>query len=188
MKRILSWAFAFVVSSAALQAQAPEAPKMPVDEITQLITYTDVEEEADLNKDTIYTRALRWFKTFYKNPTEAIKKADPEARTIEGAYRFKIQRPEAGSKKNPPPMVDAGHVLYKIKIMCKDGRYKYEISNITWMQTSTYPIERWLDPKKPGYDANAPYYLKQTDDYMKALIDSLTRFIETEPVKKKEEW
>jgi hypothetical protein len=174
--------------AAQIQAQAPVAPKMPVDEVSNLITYTDVVEEPGMNKDTLYNRSMRWFKSYFKNPVEAIKKADAEARIIEGGYRFTIQRPEPNSKKQPAPMVDAGLVNYKIKIMCKDGKFKYEITNISWKQTSYYPIERWMDTKATNYDPNFALYLKQTDDFMKETIKSLERFIETDPVKKKDDW
>jgi len=187
MKKHLLFASLMVCSLAPAIAQNP-APKMPVDEVTQLITYTDVVEEKGLNKDTLFNRAHRWFKTFYKNPVDAIKKADAEARTIEGGYRFPIQKPDPTSKKQPAPMVSAGLVNYKITVMCKDGRFKYEIKNISWQQASVYPIEKWLDPKAPGYDPVFAVYLKQVDDYMKDLIQSLERAIETEPLKKQEEW
>lgn len=185
MKKI-AFAVASLLSLGSLIAQPAQntAPKMPVDEVTQLITYTDVVEEPGLNKDTLYNRALRWFKKYYKNPAEAIKKADAEARTIEGGYRFKIQRPE----KKSGEMVDAGLVTYTIKVMCKDARFKYEITNISWKQMSVYPIERWMDTKAPGYDPNYAGYLKQVDDQMKELVKNLERAIETEPVKKKDDW
>jgi hypothetical protein len=187
MKSTVIFSFLTLILLNAAQAQVA-APKMPVDEITQLITYTDVVEEKGLNKDTLYNRALRWFKSFYKNPTDAIKKADAEARTIEGGYRFQIQKPDPASKKQPAPMVNAGLVNYKISVMCKDGRFKYEIKNISWQQASVYPIEKWMDAKAAGYDPVFAVYLKQVDDYMKELIQSLERTIETEPLKKQEEW
>jgi hypothetical protein len=187
MKKILLIVALLPAMAGSLYSQTV-SPKMPVDEITQLITYTDVVEEKGLNKDSLYNRALRWFKTFYKNPVDAIKKADPEARTIEGGYRFQIQKPDPAAKKQPAQMVNAGLVNYKISVMCKDGRFKYEIKNINWQQASVYPIEKWMDAKAPGYDPVFAVYLKQVDDYMKDLIQSLERAIETEPLKKKEEW
>lgn len=189
MKKLLIAAFAVaLLCGTQVQAQATSAPKMPIDEATNLITYTDVVEEPGMNKDTLYNRALRWFKSYYKNPVEAIKKQDPEGRVIEGGYRFTIQRPEPGSKKQPAPMVEAGIVNYKIKVMCKDGKFKYEITNMSWKQTSYYPIERWMDDKASNYDPNYALYLRQTDEFIKDLVKSLERFIETEPVKKKDDW
>lgn len=162
--------------------------QMPIDPVTQMIVYSDVVDETGLNRDTIYNRAMRWFKSFYKNPLDAIKKADPEARTIEGGYRFTIQKPDPAAKKQPAGMVGAGMVNYKIIVMCKDGRFKYEIKNINWQQASAYPIEKWMDVKAAGYDPNYSGYLKQTDAYMKDLIKSLERAIETDPIKKNDDW
>jgi hypothetical protein len=171
-----------------LLAQSPAAPKMPVDEISKLITYTEVVEEPGMNKDTLYNRGLRWFKSYFKNPNKAIKLADAEGRTIDGGYTFTIQRPDPASKKTPAPMVDAGLVNFKMKLFCKDAKFKYEITNISWQQTSYYPIERWMDKEAKNYDPNFALYLQQTDQYMKTLIKSLETFIETDPLKKKDDW
>ena len=179
---------ALLISGAASAQQAVTAPKMPVDEVTKLISYSNVVDEPGMNKDTLYNRALRWYKTFFKNPVEAIKKQDAEARIIEGAYRFKIQRPDPGSKKTPAPMVDAGTVNYKINVFCKDGKFKYEVTSISWQQTSYYPIERWMDTKAGNYDPNYASYLAQTDKFIKDMIKSLETAIETDPVKKKDDW
>ncbi len=187
-KHIFIACLAFGLQGSLLLAQSPAAPKMPVDEITKLITYTDVVEEPGMNKDTLYSRGLRWFKSYFKNPNKAIKLADAAAHTIDGGYTFTIQRPEPGSKKTPVPMVEAGLVNYKIKLLCKDGKFKYEITNISWQQTSYYPIERWMDKEAKNYDPNFALYLQQTNEYFKEMVKSLETFIETEPLKKKDDW
>jgi len=187
MKKItfpLFIAFA-LFSQGILMAQAP---KMPIDEVTKLITYTDVVDEKGMNADTLFNRALRWFPTFYKNPKEAIKSSDASTKTIEAGYRFKIERPDPAVTKPPIPMVNAGTVNYKLKIMCKDNKFKYEITNIAWQQTSYYPIERWLDKDVKTYDPVFETYLTQVDAYAKELIRSLETFIETEPLKKSTDW
>ncbi len=176
------------IQCAVLSAQAPATPKMPIDEVSKLITYTDVVEEPAMNKDTLYNRSMRWFKSYFKNPLEAIKKSDAEARIIEGGYRFTIKRPEPGSKKQPAPMVDAGLVNYKLKVMCKDGKFKYEVTSMSWKQTSYYPIERWMDTEAKTYDPNFALYLQQTDEFVKSMIKSLETFIETDPAVKKDDW
>ncbi len=189
MKKPIFVTVLFCLSTTAIVlAQTPANPRMPVDEATNLITYTDVVDEPGMTKDTIYSRALRWFKTFYKNPVDAIKNADAAAYKIEGGYRFTIKRPDPGSKKEPAPMVDAGVVNYKINIMCKDSKFKYEITSMSWKQASYYPIERWMDTAAKNYDPNFALYLKQTDEYVKDLIKSLENYIETDPVKKKDDW
>ena len=189
MKKIFRITFLLIsVNGGLLLAQTSADVKMPMDEVSKLITYTDVVDEPGMNKDTIYNRGMRWFKTFFKNPNQAIKSADAEARVIDGGYRFTIQRPGPGSKKNPAPMVDAGLVNYKIKLMCKDGKFKYEVTNISWQQTSYYPIERWMDKAAKNYDPNFALYLQQTDKFVKDMLKSMETFIETEPLKKKDDW
>lgn len=188
MLRFFSFLAGALLCSGYLFSQNASTPNMPVDEVTKLITYTEVVEAKGLNKDTIYNRAYRWFQSFYKNPSQAIKSADKEARSIDGGYRFTIKRPDPAAKKDPKPMVDGGLVNYKINIACKDGRYKFEITNISWQQTSYYPIERWMDTESKSYKPEFAGYLQQTDDYMNELIKSLTEFIETEPLKKTEDW
>jgi hypothetical protein len=178
---------AFLVSSVAL-AQSPVAPNMPVDEVTKLITFTEVIDAPGMNKDTLYNRGLRWFKSYFKNPLQAIKNADAAAHQIDGGYKFVIKRPDPAVKKDPKPMVDAGTVNYKMKLLFKDGKFKYEVTNFAWAQTSYYPIERWMDTEAKNYDPNFALYLQQTEKYVKDMIDSLANFIETEPVKKKDDW
>jgi hypothetical protein len=187
MLKFKSFLFGALFSSSFLIAQNA-TPDMPVDEVTKLITYTDVVEVNGLNKDTIFNRANRWFKSFYKNPSQALKSADAATHTIEGGYRFTIKRPDPAAKKDPKPMVDGGMVNYKLNIMCKDGKYKYEITNISWQQTSYYPIERWMDTESKSYKPEFAGYLQQTDEYMNKLIESLTAFIEAAPLKKKSDW
>jgi hypothetical protein len=186
--RILFYTALASVHCTLLSAQAQVSPKMPIDEVSKLITYTDVVEEPGMNKDSLYNRTMRWFKSYFKNPLEAIKKSDPEARIIEGGYRFTIKRPEPGSKKQPAPMVDAGLVNYKLKVMCKDGKFKYEVTSMSWKQTSYYPIERWMDTEAKNYDPNFALFLQQTDEFVKSMIKSLETAIETDPAVKKDDW
>lgn len=189
MKKLaFSFVFGALCASGVLLAQNPATPNLPVDEVTKLITFSEVVDEPGMNKDTLYNRGLRWFKTYFKNPSQAIKNADAEARVIEGGYKFTIKRPDPAAKKDPKPMVDAGLVNFKIKLMCRDAKFKYEITSISWAQTSYYPIERWMDTEAKGYDPNYALYLQQVDEYVQALVKSLESYIETEPAKKKDDW
>jgi hypothetical protein len=45
-----------------------------------------------------------------------------------------------------------------------------------------------MDKEAKNYDPNFALYLQQTDQYMKTLIKSLETFIETDPLKKKDDW
>jgi hypothetical protein len=72
--------------------------------------------------------------------------------------------------------------------MCKDGKFKYEVTSMSWKQTSYYPIERWMDTEAKSYDPNFALYLQQTDEFVKTMIKSLETFIETDPAVKKDDW
>jgi hypothetical protein len=187
MKKIIA---AFLITGCSLFQSniSAQTSKMPVDEVTKLVTYTDVVEEKGMNADTLFNRALRWFPTFYKNPKDAIKSSDAATKTIEAGYRFKIEIPDPAVTKPPVPMVNVGTVNYKLKIMCKDNKFKYELTNFAWQQTSYYPIERWMDKDAKNYNPAFEAYLAEVDKYAKELIRSLETFIETEPLKKSEDW
>ena len=45
-----------------------------------------------------------------------------------------------------------------------------------------------MDTSAKNYDPNFALYLKQTDEYVKDLVKSLENYIETDPVKKKDDW
>jgi hypothetical protein len=100
MFRFSSFLAGTLFCSSSLLAQTA-TPNMPVDEVSKLITYTEVAEAKGLSKDTIYNRTYRWFQSFYKNPAQAIKLADKENFTIEGGYRFTVKRPDPAAKKDP---------------------------------------------------------------------------------------
>lgn len=159
-----------------------KAPEMPIDSITKLITYTNVIHVRGETKTVLYNRALNWFNTFYKNPTEVIREKNENQ--IVGKARFKIM--------NPPPekgtQTQAGVVQYTFKTFFKDGRYKYEITNINWKQTSYYPIEKWMDKESVSYVPKYDYYLKQVDDYIKDTISKFVTSMKKAPAKKKDDF
>jgi len=170
MKKISVFVFLLVTSfSAMAQKQTAPAVSLPTDSITNLITYESVIDIPNVKANVLYQRALGWFKTFYKNPTEVIRENDTIKFKITGKPRFKINNPpdKAGSK------TDAGLVQYTITIAAKDGRFKYEISEFNWKQQSYYACERWMDTQSQTYAPVYAEYLKQLDQYTGDLIRNL---------------
>ena len=55
-----------------------------------------------------------------------IQTADPATGKIKGKHRFNVyaKDPKTGTKLKGPMM------LYTINVICKDGRYKYKITDI----------------------------------------------------------
>jgi hypothetical protein len=178
--------FTLFVSLQPLAAQE----RIPVDDETNLITYTGVVEVPKTTADTLYARLDKWFRKFYKNPTEVIKNRDDAKRNIEGQHRFKITKPDGQAKKGQEPnMVDAGMVLYSITITCREERFRYEITRFIWKQTTAFPAERWMDTEAKGYDPNYAGYLKQLDVYANEIIGNMEEFMSTKIIlKDKDKW
>lgn len=172
--------------AASAQKNAPALPvSLPVDSITHLVTYESVVQVQGTSRDVLYKKALEWFNTFYKNPTEVIRENDVEKGKIVGKPRFKIYNP---ADKNGIKG-DAGAVQYTITVAVKEGKFKYELTEFNWKQPSYYAIERWMDTKPQSYSPVYNHYLLQTDEYAKEVIRSLKAAMTSDKlVKDKDNW
>ena len=189
MKKIFALATSLLFVSSFLFAQKEKKTvskvKVPIDSITHLITYEEVVQAQNLSADAIYNRALSWFRKYFKNPNEVIRKNDMVTHVIVGKPRFKIYNPadKEGTR------TDAGLVQFTITVSVKEGRLKYELTEFNWRQTSYYAAERWLDTSAQSYSKVYEDYLRQLDEYVRALIDDLKNFVPaTTPVKDKDNW
>jgi len=184
MKKILSFIAALLVVTTAF-AQKKSSSPVPVDSISHLITYEEVVQVPNQSADVLYNKALSWFRTYFKNPGEVIRKNDITQHVIEGKHRFKIYNPadKEGTK------TDAGNVQYTINVSVRDGRFKYELTEFNWKQNSYYASEKWMDKKAQSYTKAYDDYLKQLDDHAKSLIADLKNSVTNEkPVKEKDKW
>ena len=169
----------------AQKSNPASAVQLPVDSITKLITYEGVSQAPNLKAEVLYKRALSWFTSFYKNPSEVIRENDSLKFKITGKPRFKIYNPpdKEGTK------TDAGLVQYTITVAAKDGRFKFELTEFNWKQQSYYACERWMDTKSQMYSPAYADYQKQLDLYVNDLIKKLKEAVLTEkPVKNKDNW
>lgn len=157
------------------------AQNLPVDENTKLISYNAV-EKVEGSAEIIYKKAHTWFFSYYKNPHNVVKKS--ENNQIEARARFKILN--AADKKGVQTM--GGIVLYTFKVDFKDGRYRYEITNIIWKQNSKYPIERWMDKTAKNYRKQYDYYLEQVDQEIQKTIQSLNAALKMKDKKANNNW
>jgi hypothetical protein len=171
-----------------VQAQKPNPippVQLPVDSITKLITYEGVTQVPNVKADVLYKRALNWFTSFYKNPSEVIRENDSLQFKIVGKPRFKIYN----SPDKEGTKTDAGLVQYTITVAAKDGRFKYELTEFNWKQQSYYASERWMDTKSQMYSAVYPEYMRQLDQYANDLIKKLKdSMLHEKPVKDKDNW
>src|SRR5689334_22200221 len=122
MKKIIAFT-SLLFSAAFLFAQDKQSfntDNMPIDKISKLITYTDVVQVKNVSAGVLYKRALGWFNTFYKNPTDVIRENDSTKGSIVGKSRFKIFN--APDKKEKGLRTDAGLIMYTIKVNVREGR------------------------------------------------------------------
>lgn len=188
MKKILSSFALFSIVAFNVNAQKPSQTNtnsLPVDSITHHITYEAVVEVPNAKADLLYKRALAWFNSHYPNPKEAIRENDSLKFKIVGKPRFKIYNPadKSGLK------TDAGLVQYTITVACKDGRFRYEISEYNWKKSSYYACEKWMDTKDQYYDPAMADYLNQLSSYTSDLTKSLREAMSKDkPVKDMDNW
>ncbi len=159
-------------------------PSLNIDKQTELITYTAVPEVAGVLAPDLYDRAFEWVKGYYKNYAEKLRKNDREAGEIEVFGRFPIY---AYDKKGVKTNSTQALIQYTLKLMFKDGRYKYEISSFNEKATSNQPLEKWLD-KEDVDAANHALYLKDIDDEMKELIKGMKSAIASPKKAAADEW
>ncbi|HRS53465.1 MAG TPA: DUF4468 domain-containing protein [Bacteroidales bacterium] len=160
-----------IVTFTNLRAQKTQQinVKVPIDTITKLISYKEVVQETG-TADELYTRAIEWINSFYKNPTGVTKTRDPQNHKIVGVAYFKIKK-----KDKSGTMLDAGEIGYTITLEFKDNRYRYELTKYNVKKLSYFPLERWLDPKDSQYTEDCPDFILQVDEYTKNLISSLKK-------------
>lgn len=157
-------------------------PKIPVDTVTKLISYSEVVTQAGI-KDTLYNRTIRWGNAYYKNFQSVAKVLNKESGKIEGVHMFKIfNAPDKEGLKT-----EAGVVSYAFIIELKENKYRYTITKMNLKGVSYFPLERWMNKKDPSYQPAWDGYLTQVDAKMQELILSLKKGMK-EAVKVSDDW
>src|SRR5690242_16930102 len=157
MKKTIVQVFVLMLTAAFAIAQDKDkqlfnTDNIPVDKISKLITYTDVVAVKGVSTAVLYKRAWAWFNTYYKNPTDVIRESDSTKGVIVGKSRFKIF--SAPDKKGF--RTDAGLIMYTIKVSIREGRFKYEITELNQKALSYTSLEPWLDTTSKTYSPTYP--------------------------------
>ncbi|MCR4680380.1 MAG: DUF4468 domain-containing protein [Bacteroidales bacterium] len=174
---------AFVLSLIALAvgayAQKPDqlpVPDLPIDERTNLVTYQEVVKEEGSPK-VLYERALKWVKKYYKNTDEVIKKADAENYTLDLRSSVRIFSTLKDGTK-----MQKNIVYYNLKLQCREGRYRYTITNFNEKAASAAPIENWFKSESPYWSPSQYEWLNQINEQIVKLIENLEEGMEPEEV------
>jgi len=166
------------------QKKKIQIPEMPMDNETQLITYTDKAEVAGASAPDLYDRAYNWGKGTYKNYAEKLRVQDKENGRIEIFGRFPIY---AHDKKGNITTSKAGVIQYTLGIDIKEGRYRCKLSKINLRSASYVAAEKWLD----AFDQNAAnnaYKLIDLDAHILELLAGLNKALQTSPKASDDDW
>ena len=91
-----------------------------------VVIYTDVVDvDSSIKKDELYNRAKAWFVTEYKSANAVLQMQDKDAGIIMGKGIF-----EAGYNMGLMVGFQIVSVYHTVKIFIKDGKYKYEITDL----------------------------------------------------------
>lgn len=187
----------FIVFSVSNAFGQKETPRLPIDSLTNKITYSEVVSVDSLDsKQVLFSRAREWFARTYKSSIDVIQMEDKENGKIVGKALMQVFHKALGT--NFP----SGYINYTISIYIKDGRYKYEVTNFhhTGQLVSggnripDYGIcEKMIKTtdKTMGksHQKMYNYYLSQMDDRIEDLISDLKTFMITKAITtKKEDW
>ena len=95
------------------------------EDLSKPYTFTEVVNVTpNLTAKMLYTNAKIWFTTVYKDPREVLLLDDNENFILIGRGAIKYD-----SKIFIGFKAREGWITYDVKIMCKDGKYKYEFTN-----------------------------------------------------------
>ena len=183
MKKVIFSLVVLMMSLAAFaqKTEIPEAPNLPIDERTNLVTYQDVVKQEGTPK-VLYDRAMEWAKKYYKNTAEVIKSADPEKCVINMRSSVRIFY-----KDKEGTMRFKNIVYYNFKLECRDNRYRYTITDFKEKATGSAPIEVWFNTSASGWSPSMYGYLSQIDEEMQKLIESLEEGMQPQE-EFKDEW
>ncbi|MDP3930217.1 MAG: DUF4468 domain-containing protein [Bacteroidota bacterium] len=109
--------------AAKLTAKPYQRIVLVIDSATNLITYNGVMEQEESGSDSLYIRAKRWVA---KNLGKEVK-LEMDKRNQKLTYIGSIPAYSYLNKYTKRPM---GRFEFKLTIFIKEGRYRYQISNI----------------------------------------------------------
>ena len=154
-------------------------PELPMQD--GKVIYTAV-ESVEGDQKALYTKALKWFNSYYKNPSSVITSKDEATFTITGKHRFPVYMDDNGAQVRGPLC------MYNIKVLCKDGRYKYEITDVKQKTASGYPIEKMVTDQRVKYEHPRAHHIVQMDEHCKAVVYALKKHMAAAGAAKADDW
>jgi hypothetical protein len=112
---------------------------IPFDPASGKIDYSEVVQVAGANQAELYARAKLWFADTFKSAKAVVQADDKDTGIIQGTAFQDISVVAMG-------IPSAVKLWYTIKIALKDGRYKYDITDL---RVQNYPSQYNLSPGEP---------------------------------------
>lgn len=158
-----------------------EIPEYPMQD--GKVVYSSV-ETVEGSQQELFEKAGKWFRKYYKNPSNVIQSEDEGTFTIVGKHRFPVfaTDPKTGQQIRGPLM------MYKITVVCKDGRYKYDITEVKQKASTNIPIEKLVTDQRASYRDGRGHHLIQVDEEIKAVVFDLKKYMAAPPEGEAEEW
>lgn len=142
-----------------------EIPEFVISEKSNKIVYNEVVQQKGA-PGTLYDKALAWANKFYKSPSNVLRTKDRGKALLIAKSRFYIYYtdPKKGTKTRTKT------IEYILTFNFKDGRYRYEVTDIVFKSTSYQGIEQWIEANKKQYSYRYASNLVQIDEEIKKVI------------------
>jgi hypothetical protein len=125
-------------------AQVADSVKLPIDPDTKRITYAEVVQMPGMSQAELYTRAKLWFAEAFKSAKDVVQADEKDAGLVQGEAWSPMQAHFMG--KNMP--ASNIQLWYTVKLACREGRYRYEITDFKYKAPPTPQFPN-VPPPKP---------------------------------------
>ena len=158
-------------------AQDQVLSKLPIDSVTNKLMFSEVVKLDSTKKIELYSRAREWFVKTYNSADDVLQMDDKESGKLLGkAFNDITFESIMGS-------MFTTRMFYTVKIYIKDGRYKYEITDIYYKSyasaqvpsMTTYPDD-WFIPEEKVFKSNGKEKVINKG-YRNATLESINNLI-----------
>jgi hypothetical protein len=173
--------------------------KVPVDTITELITYEDVVIQDESYYDSLYIRAKRWIHTKWGVPfaTKRRDKKDNEELYVDDVlyekFKVKVTKPLV-VRYNKYSKSEYGKLQFTITMRFKDGKYKYTITNLTHILPET-SIQKDINYVYMEFYMKSERNIRKYDQFLRAadgsiqlLVKDMRKFMREPPEIDEDDW
>ena len=121
--RIFVVSMLFMLGSIHLSAQEESKTDWPLNESGK-VQFTEVVAMDGRTKDELFTAAKNWFIIYFEDQKEDIYLNDRYEGKLAGQFNMFVEIDMYGKQAN------AGAIAYNMQLFVKEGKYKYNITNI----------------------------------------------------------